>query len=271
MPDPNKFSIWDALIPILGGAAAAYSPRYLGQGVQAGAGLYGAMQNQKRYAQQNTIEQAFRDKQLLEEQKQTAILAKNNDALISQALADQQLNEANAKALSAEFVPQDPNMSIMPEPKTAAYIEAVNKGMPFGTARNALTPPAAPKPAAEARPEYPFATGTGGIYNKERGTWSVPPPTRTPAGPKAASVEGQIIQLDREIRQISEALKFADPNQEAEYQSQLEDAIAGRDQLKSQRPARAGGRSSPNPTVQVNIPGVHTDAGKRLAAKYLGK
>jgi hypothetical protein len=266
MPEPNKFSIWDALIPILGGAAAAYSPRYLGAGVQAGAGLYGAMQDRKYQQQRTTIEQAFRDQMLGEQKEQT------NQAHIHNELASQQAGEKTALQgkIADAYVSERVPGAVGPPTQADSYVAgALRAGMPAAQISDIMPP--VPAPTKPTPVEEPYGTGTGGIYNKQTGKWSVPPPTKTPAGPKPTNVEGQIIQLDREIRQIGEALKFADPDEEGELQAQLEDAKATRDALQAQRPSAQGGGSTAGPTVQVNIPGVHTDAGKRLAAKYLGK
>jgi hypothetical protein len=273
MPDPSKSSIWEALIPLLGGAAAAYSPRYLGTGVAAGANLYGAMQDRKYQAQRATIEQAYRD-QMLQEQKDQTEQARIHNELAGQTSDEKgTARKKAALAFRAQYGPTDPNMSMAPDPKVASIADALESGgITWEQANERMQPPPTPKPAAESAPDYPFAAGGGGTYDKRTGKWSERPAGRpAAAGGKPTSVEGQIIQLDREIRQIGEALKFADPDEEGELQAQLEDAKAARDQLKSQRTTPPGGGSNPNPTVQVNIPGVHTDAGKRLAAKYLGK
>jgi hypothetical protein len=271
MPDPNKFNIMDALIPLLGGAAAAYSPRYLGAGVNAAAGLYGQRMNQKYDQQRLSIEQAFRDK-MLEEQKGQTEQARIHNELEKQTTDEEtQTKRDLAGKVADAFVANRTPGAVGPPTESDSYTAgALRGGMPTSQISDIV--PAPPKPTTQEDTGYPFAAGGGGTYDKRTGKWSERPAGRAgAAGGKPTSVEGQIIQLDREIRQISEALKFADPEQEAEYQSQLEDAMAARDALKAQRPATPGGGSNPNPTVQVNIPGVHTDAGKRLAAKYLGK
>jgi hypothetical protein len=271
MPDPNKFNILDALIPILGGAAAAYSPRYLGAGVNAAAGLYGQRMNQKYDQQRLSIEQAFRDKQVKEEEGQTEQARIHNE--IEQQTGDTaaQTKRDLAGKVADAFVANRTPGAVGPPTEADSYTAgALRAGMPSGQISDIV--PQAPKPGATAPPEYPFAAGSGGTYDKRTGKWSEPPTGRAPAaGGKPANVEAQIVQLNREIRQIGEALKFADPDEEGELQAQLEDAKATRDALQAQRPSAQGGGSTAGPTVQVNIPGVHTDAGKRLAAKYLGK
>jgi hypothetical protein len=257
---PNDFTIADVLIPLLGGAAAAYSPRYLGQGVQAGAGLYGVMQNQKRYSREEAAQ--------LQHYKNIESQAQIHDALAKQT-GDETITARKklAEAFAAQYGQTDPNMSLPLDEKTGSIANALEAGgLTWDEATKQMQPPPPPKPIA---PEEPYGTGTGGIYNKQTGKWSVPPPTKTPAGPKPTNVEAQIVQLNREIRQIGEALKFADPDEEGELQAQLEDAKATRDQLKSQRLAPAGEGANPNATtVEVNIPGVHTEAGRKLASKY---
>jgi hypothetical protein len=266
MPDPNKFNILDALIPILGGAAAAYSPRYLGQGVQAGAGLYGVMQNQKRYSREEAAQ--------LQHYKNIESQAQIHDALAKQTRQDDlDRSKAMSGAYIAGVVPQPGPLPAIPE-QESRIADAIGLGMEPGRADD-LRQQVPPEPKADAAsgPEYPFAAGSGGTYDKRSGKWSERPAGRAgAAGGKPTNVEAQIVQLNREIRQIGEALKFADPDEEGELQAQLEDAKATRDQLKSQRLAPAGEGANPNATtVEVNIPGVHTEAGKRLAAKYLGK
>ena len=187
----NDFTIWDALIPLVGAAAAAYSPRYLGAGVQTGAHLYGTMQAAKQAQQRTNIDQAFRDEQLQEAKDRTEQERFHNRTLLQQEMDKQKAKESAANA----FLASNPGEYPGPLPETPPMISGLAEGIRTGgvpfdeaqkTVANAL---AQPKPEKPPAPEYPFASGSQGIYDKRTGkvtTPSVPKetkPTKPPTPP----------------------------------------------------------------------------------------
>jgi len=270
MPNDQELSpVLSWLIPLLGGAATAYSPRYAGAGVQTFGQLYGNIQAQKQRQREAADEAEWRkkqyDAQLQHYQAVEGANATHNTIVQDQNAAGGEKNRTVADAYAAVVNEgaTPPDQVGPPRPltdKDRGMYEAIKSG---GMSLQDAYKLAHPAPAAEPRPErpptepMPFAAYPGGgVFN--RGTGEIKPGPSKPTGapgttdkPPTPDKASLAISRLRKEREYAEDDRIQEIDAELEYWRQF-------------LPTRK------TETSQTGAPpsGIRSEAGKRLAAKY---